>query len=251
MAFTGLGKLGAKGTAGNTDGYAGWHQDMTLRQIHESTYLAPDAVLRAHGLGAKRKGALTSQGIVQARKALQQVRSARTLLPLDTRVVVIGLDILGSLSSINIAELVTLGLVGASRLNNPQGEVIPPTVIDHDGRLYAIFSIIPDGSSLADGSAADGSTAADSLFIEVSVVTEPDIQLAAVIGSSATEQDVIKRLITTDLEALFKPDDVIEPVTSSLRWRDPENPRGIGSDQRSINRNNRKRIIRRLRGRQA
>lgn len=220
IAFTGRGQ---SGEAGVTEGYAGWHQDMTLRQIHESTYLASDAVLRTHGLGTKRNGIHINQGIVQAQKALQQVRSARTLLPSDTTVAVIGLDITGNISTVNIAELVTLSLSGASRLKDKDGEVKTPTVIDHDGRLFAVFEIIANN-------AKDNKL---SHAIEISVVTEPDIRLSAVIGSNTTEQNVIKRLITTEIEALFKPNDVIDPVVSQLRWSDPENPQGIINPRRS------------------
>ncbi|MFV2001361.1 MAG: DUF6603 domain-containing protein [Paracoccaceae bacterium] len=189
---------------GQGQGYAGWHVGTALRQVHAGTYLAPRAVLNARSRGTRRERRLTTVGVVPAGRIAGEALFLETALPGDSRTLVIAFDSLQPIEVEEFAQLVTLGLSGANRIEAADGYEVPPTVIDRNGTLLALFAISAESASLP---------------VRVSISTVEEIRLHAVMATDASLETTAMQVSQFDLARLSAGFASGEPAKSIVSWQ--------------------------------
>jgi large repetitive protein len=144
-------------------GLAGWADLSRLPQVGSRTLLAADAVV--NGAASARRGpAAVSAATVPAAAAVQDSGFVTTLLPADTRTVVVSVDPAGD--DRDLTGL-TLGLDGAARAAGADGTPTPPTVVTAGARMHLLYPVVPSAG------------------VEVTVGTDARWRLAGVLGGPA------------------------------------------------------------------
>jgi hypothetical protein len=183
-------------------GMAGWCDPSRLPQVGARTLLGADAVL--NGVGSARRGpAAASTATVPALTATAGAAYLTTRLPLDTQIVIVGLDPAGD--DTDLTGL-TLGISGAARAAGADGQPAPPSVVVCDARTFLLYAITPD---------------ADATGVEVTVASDVRWRLSAVLGGPADIATTAQGLAASGAAALAAP--LVRDPTGSARvtWQTP------------------------------
>jgi large repetitive protein len=195
------------GSGSTAAGLSGWAATDRLPYIGCGVSLGAGAVIS--GLPAPDRGFRRVQAAVAPiAAAAASAGAVWTTLPAGTTVVVISLD---ATADADLSSL-SLGLSGAVRSADANGDPIPPTLVTAAGRGHLVYAVSPDQA----GGPAAG--------VVVSVITGSEWRLAGVLGGTSDVATIAARLAASGAAGCVAP--LIQGPTGSaaVSWAPAASP---------------------------
>jgi hypothetical protein len=179
-------------------GLAGWHSGQSLPYIGWSAVLGGGVVVRSEGQVARRGIGPVPTGWVQVAELVAGATLVETRFTEPIEVVVVAIDDpAGALGG--DGRGLTLGLAGAHRRRDADGQPTPPTSLVTGGRTFLVHKIEPEAGAA----------------VAVTVASGADWRLAGVLGARGPAGDVAGRLARQGLDTAVAP--LIAGTDGSLR----------------------------------
>ena len=126
--------------SGRADGPAGWHTATALTQVSRRSLVGPGCTIITDGLSTVRDGAGVATAVVHGADITRGFTFITTRFVHGVTAVAVMLEpVDGAVGP----ETLELGLVGASRVLDAEGEPVPPVIVVGGDRTTAVYAVVP------------------------------------------------------------------------------------------------------------
>jgi hypothetical protein len=193
------------------DGLSGWHSALEVAYPGWQSALASGAVMRAEGSTVKTTAQRFRAGWIHAAELVTGTALVVTRFSQPVQTVAIFID-----EAVNTGGLkgLSLGLDGADRAKDKNGQAVPLLVIVAANRSVLIYSIVPMMSAAGVPLGA----------VTVSVASEAGWHLAGVMGGNETPDVMSQRITQNGVDALLRPLVSGRGPSVQLKWITPPPP---------------------------